>query len=131
MNEEFVTYELALALKELEFDEPCLGVFDNQTKELFLNDTNGLSIKEIPTIFTLAPTWQQVFRFFREKHNLHCFIQCPEEPIGKEIHTYTKWCFSIFEINKQELFFSDEKYETYEEVELECLKKLIELCKKN
>ena len=25
MNKEFITYEQALALKELGFDEPCLG----------------------------------------------------------------------------------------------------------
>lgn len=33
MEKQFVTYEMALSLKELGFNEPCLGFFD---KELFL-----------------------------------------------------------------------------------------------
>jgi hypothetical protein len=28
MNKEFIPYEQALALKELGFDEPCLGFYD-------------------------------------------------------------------------------------------------------
>jgi hypothetical protein len=127
MERELIPYEQALEIKELGFNISCYERYYNGELQVDYGEWNGHSIEHIVS----APLYQQAFRFFREKHNLHCFIQCPEEPIGKEIHTYTKWCFSIFEINKQELFFSDEKYETYEEVELECLKKLIELCKKN
>ena len=125
MEKEFIPYEQALTLKELGFNEPCFGYYKHEELLIegkYKNSDHGFSIS--------VPTFSQAFRWFRENYNLHCFIQCPEEPIGKEIHTYTKWCFSVFEINKQELFFSNEKYNTYEEAELECLKKLIEIVKK-
>jgi hypothetical protein len=137
MEKEFVPYAEALAFKELGFNELCFGYYDlnhnlqfmyNGKPEKFTERRMGVSdSKWVGWIST--PLYQQAFRWFREKYNLHCFIQCPEEPIGKEIHTYTKWCFSVFEINKQELFFSNEEYKTYEEAELECLKKLIEIVK--
>jgi len=68
MDIEFVTYEQALALKELGFDEKCLAFYNSK----FLDSTDynfddgtskdiGLCIK--------APLKQQVFRWFREKHN--------------------------------------------------------------
>jgi hypothetical protein len=34
MNKEFVPYELVLALKQLGFDEPCLGYFTKNSLEL-------------------------------------------------------------------------------------------------
>ena len=36
MNKEFVTYEQALILKELGFDEPCIGFFENNGKNSLL-----------------------------------------------------------------------------------------------
>ena len=54
MNKEFVSYEQALALKELGFDEPCMSSRD-------INNGEGL---------IQLPLYQQAFRWFREKHNL-------------------------------------------------------------
>ena len=71
MNQEFVTYEQALALKELGFDEPCFGYYfvDDIEKELRIlkNEHNWTNTFH-------APLKQQVFRWFRENHNLRGFI---------------------------------------------------------
>jgi len=121
MEKEFVPYQPSLDLKELGFDGECLGVYDSQTKELFLNDTRELSIKEIPTIFTLAPLYQQAFRWFREKYNQHCFIH---------YHSKPEYTFAVY--NDIEMYWTLHKnisFNTYEEAELACLKKLIEIVK--
>ena len=72
MNIEFVTYEQALALKELGFDEKCLSRYcavtewEELTGEiLFQNIDCNLSER----FLVKAPLKQQVFRWFREKHN--------------------------------------------------------------
>lgn len=61
MNKEFVSYKLALELKELGFNEPCLGWYAS----------DGCLIKEYVTNklneFTLAPLYQQVVEWLRQK----------------------------------------------------------------
>ena len=68
MTKEFVTYEQALALKELGFDEPCFSFYIDVDKFLYTNQkwlNYNLNSKRIS-----APLCQQAFRFFREKYQL-------------------------------------------------------------
>ena len=111
MEKEFVPYELAVKLKELGFDEPCIAT--HGYLELYINTDDG---------HLKAPLYQQVFRWFREKYKLHT-----------EIRTYTEKYFTIIiqeckDIVKYiEYGGIDLKFNTYEEAELACLKKLIEI----
>ena len=135
MEKEFISYEQALALKELGFDDKCFGAYDKKYKlaistsdywdksSLYsLNDYFGKN-----TYRCLAPLYQQAFRWFREKYNLFCEIQIDRT-------TEPKFCFDIFQY---EHFGNYEKievkewylYRTQEEVELECLKELIRIVK--
>ncbi len=107
MNKEFIPYEQALELKELGFDEPCYYDY-NFGGEI----TNKWAIGLVP-----APLYQQSFRFFREKYALDSYIY-----YDKVIKLYT---YFICEEGFEEL------YDTYEEAELACLKKLIEIVKKD
>jgi len=132
MEKEFVPYELALALKELGFDEPCVAKYaiynpgnemnlfpQNQNFfkggfEFFKNSHNDTKIA--------APLYQQAFRWFREKG------------IESEIRTdfdrmlgYNRGYIPIVQFI--EFYNNGDCYETYEEAELECLKKLIEIVK--
>ena len=82
MNKEFIPYEQALALKELGFDEPCLSTY---TWDGFKHDVLTC-ISENPVIIKerlnsnndkytySAPLYQQAFRWFREKYQLHSTI---------------------------------------------------------
>jgi hypothetical protein len=119
MNKEFVTYEQALALKELGFDEPCIMTYLNGEldKELFLFNH---SIRSHPTQeFISAPLKQQAFRWFREKHGLqHEIIN----DLGNDLSSIV-YVYSIFAVDRSE------EYKTYEEAEQACLDKLIEICK--
>jgi len=116
-QQEFIPYEQALELKELGFDEPCYYDY-NFGGEI----TNKWSIGHIP-----APLYQQSFRWFREKHYLFSVIDVDQtmEPL---------FCYSLskykgdFQWNNILPTYS-ELYNTYEEAELACLKKLIEIVK--
>lgn len=122
MGKEFIPYEQALDLKELGFDEPCFGFYYPNGKLINIV-TTGFPDDKKDCVF--APLYQQVFRWFREKYKL---IFCND--YGSNEYFY--WIIS----EDEQTFFenTDEKenviiYKTYEEAELECLKKLIEMVK--
>jgi hypothetical protein len=62
MEKEFVTYEQALALKELGFDDECLKYYSEEYGMFVVSDYYDGGH------FVLAPLKQQVFRWFREKY---------------------------------------------------------------
>lgn len=69
MKEQFVTYEIALKLKELGFDEECFGYYSEQhdkTKFLCLYQEEDY----FDEIRLEAPLWQQVIDWLREKHDI-------------------------------------------------------------
>ena len=112
MEAEFIQYEQALALRELGFDEPCFGYYSNGNL-VYGNHTNN----EMQRFRYSAPTFSQAFRWFREKYKeLKFFIK--EEDFREGLYEYDI---------KDVLCASG--YKTYEEAELECLKKLIEIVK--
>jgi hypothetical protein len=124
MDKEFVPYEESLALKELGFDEPCFGRF-NPDGDLVVAHTekyviiNGVNRKEF---FTLAPTFRQAFRWFREKYEL----------LGTPLYfTNGFYCFTINDMQnteKSNRLFTE--FDTYPDAELACLIKLIEIVKR-
>ena len=124
MEKEFIPYEQALALKELGFDEVCLGFYKSDKLEFqnFISQNK----KRTNSWYTslngcTAPTFSQAFRFFREKYGLH-YIICKN--IQMDGYGYREVILSPYmEENENTIF------KTYEEAELECLKKLIEIVK--
>ncbi len=117
MDKEFIPYEQALVLKDLGFDEPCFAFYTPE-KQLIIarGDLLQSSIENAP----IAPLYQQSFRWLRERFNLDSHIQtyCLNRP--KEYH----W---IIVFNDQAKGHGVAKF--YEEAELACLEKLIELIK--
>jgi len=126
MKKEFIPYEQALSLKELGFDEPCFGYYE-YSKKFLITDSVFYTNSELKNNGITTPLYQQAFRWFREKYNLFCEIKIDRT-------TEPKFCFDIFQY---EHFGNYEKieveewylYRTQEEVELECLKTLIEIIK--
>jgi len=121
MNKEFITYEQALALKELGFDEPCFGFYYPNGKLIQIH-TIGFPDDKKDCI--LAPLYQQAFRFIRENHNLYSTIAL--------ISNSTKdraYMGMIDYIYPHKAIMDFEEYETHEEAEFEYLKKLIEIVK--
>jgi hypothetical protein len=121
MKKEFVPYELAVKLKELGFNEPCLAYYDVD-EGYNIGYTFCYSDRESqPEIGYSAPLFQQVFRWFREKYNYNHSIVFTKHPFGTDEYQYMILLEDdeCVEIN----------FKTYEEAELACLKKLIEIVK--
>ena len=138
MEKEFILYEQALALKELGFDEPCFGYYDgnhnlqfmyNGIPEKFSEKMMGVS-DSVWVGWISAPTLSQAFRWFREKVG---YFQLFDYQHG-DSKINRGFFFNIINIDNEDFFFPEDFenqiYKTYEEAELECLKKLIEI-KKN
>ena len=129
MKKEFVPYEQALSLKELGFDKITFGVYyisDDKHEVVVSNGpyNYGKNTGIYKKYNVLTPTFSQAFRWFREKYNLI-----------PDIQYYGNWNFEIFRIGEFAEPMDDVNVDytfkggTYEEAELECLKKLIEIVK--
>ena len=135
MEKEFVSYKLALELKQLGFDEECLAdyfVFGDgilrdgrygQTKpKLFMRSEDVSEECEELSMFAYhdvyVPLFQQAFRWFREK-------KYQAEILWRGDMYDFCWKIGRFEYGSH--FFSEDGFKTYEEEELACLTKLIEI----
>ena len=133
MEKEFVTYEIALALKELGFDEECFTYFkngiidldDEGILEIYKNYDAHNDIDE----YISSPLWQQAFDWFRDVMLLDNFI-IPYWFIDGE-YKVKKYTYSIEPSNRFDEYFDcdSDQYETYEEARQACLEKLIEIAK--
>ena len=124
MEKEFVSYEIALKLKELGFDEPCLTYYYELTSNLRthigVDIGNAWTYSENKKLgFTLAPLYQQAFRFFREKYRLE----------GAIYRLNFKWASQVFNIETSTYCFKHELFEKYEEAEIHSLQKMIKIIK--
>ena len=139
MKQEFIHYEQALALKELGFNKPCVGYYENDVLVLCYDSKQDYELllcydskQDYELLLNCAaPLYQQAFRWFREKYVLLGFIEpangyedkslfafyiCDDEQnIVDDSHSYSK--------------DSSLHFRTYEEAELACLIKLIEILK--
>ena len=139
MEKEFIPYEQALALRDLGFNELCSHEYNLCDDEIILqyyedgitnidleiltddiNDENmeNEDINLINPSFT-APLYQQAFRWFREKHDLQASnIMFSNGKYDTGITRYK---------GTQNVWGNGPIYDTFEEAELECLKKLIDI----
>ncbi len=146
MEKEFIPYKQALALKELGFEEGFMfahydyngkltpdklysinfcSTSGNQAYKGFIKDSEQAKLYGE---FCSAPTFSQAFRWFREKYGLIGFISFNEKSTFR-IETLPH---SNIKLNsyKEKYFDNNGKmWNTYEEAELECIKKLIEIVK--
>ncbi len=137
MIEEFVNYKIALALKELGFDEPCIFVHDawGNTKN-WNEDGEGehRNSDKNASIYYSAPLKQQVFRWFRDKHKLFHGIDnnCSQltSEWGFDYTTFDRNNDKWTSTEPQNCPAGETTYKTYEEAEEACIDKLIEIVKK-
>jgi hypothetical protein len=135
MEKEFVPYELALRMKQLRYDGSCFAIWSGFDEQNFsITDTvrlyssgfriNGTQsskfyVNDFNSLRVAAPTFSQVFRWFREKYNLFGTPQ---------YFTGGFYCYTINDMKdtkESNKLFTE--FETYEEAEIACLEKLIEI----
>jgi hypothetical protein len=136
MENEFLPYELAVEMKSIGFDEPCLGYYYTseyvKTIRLALWTHVGyVNANRLDDDLVTSPLYQQAFRWFREKHNLRGFIGFRPNVKQFDCHIYDMSLTGKEYVKQRttEEYNKDPKVGTYEEAELECLKKLIEIIK--
>jgi hypothetical protein len=161
MEKEFVTYELALRMKTLGFDEPCLAYYSileiqrigehnlhytQRGKEILRENDWSWVYRNFPKfrkylkaehcykystnsskLIASAPTYSQCFRWFREKYDLYPSINIYNDKwlcvIKSTVSSENEVSGYIVDaINNGHPTFN-----TYEEAELACLTKLIEI----
>lgn len=111
LEKEFVPYQESLELKELDFDEPLhFGYYKDEIA--YWNNPNNHNQSNVKVS---APTFSQAFRWFRKKGY---DVKIQKESDGLYFGFY--WTGASWVIVGDG---------TYEEAELECLRKLIEIVK--
>ena len=73
MKDKFVTYPIALMLKELGYDEECLASFEGNTFGLVANYTkckNSLEATEVT-----APLWQDAIDWLADEHKIYIGVK--------------------------------------------------------
>ena len=128
MNKEFVPYELAVKLKELGFDERCLFAFDNcstpmRCTDLRTSDQKFNGVNYNSSSYTSQPTLSQAFRWFREKYELFHSTNYQDDNSGPGSFDYE----ILDKRGKHQQDDDSPEFDTYEEAELACLTKLIEI----
>lgn len=134
MENEFVSYIQAVDLKELGFNEKGFMSYDKEGHlRYFMDAERFYKYSEDPLAITpiWAPTYSQAFRWMREKHLTYGIISPTN--VSKiqgidcilEIHPPPDKHGIVYILEDGKL------YTSYEEAELACLDKLIELVKVN
>ena len=95
MKKQFVTYEIALALKELGFDETCIARFTAQknlvTSGCYTDSdpiTLGVCNSDIHESNIAAPLWQQVLDWLRTEHNIIIGVHRTERTVEGFMYMY-------------------------------------------
>jgi hypothetical protein len=139
-NKDFVPYEPSLTLKELGFNEPCFAYYledgtyvpASYSKQGTVYPSNTDLLPEWCT----APTFSQAFRFFRKKYKMQPNINSVYNSTPNGFTPNGKYSGTIDDVTiNKEMIATDTislipVCDTYEEAELACLLKLIEIIKK-
>lgn len=123
MTADFVPYQEALELKALGFDEPCFTYYKNDQLSDILELVKNSEMENVNNEvhdYISTPTFSQAFRWFREKYGWIAEI----DGSLQFNHFYANLLLQA----KGEVF-NIKMCDTYEEAELVCLRKLIEIVK--
>ena len=143
MKREFLTYEQSLDMRAIGFNEPCLAYYDkdgdflgdisvNEDTDNLYTNADFVMYQDFKVADVSAPTFSQAFRWFREKYNIQGYIYSSTVRGNSEkIKQFTGYIWNINGIDMPFLSTDarDELHDTYEEAELACLNKLIEIVK--
>jgi hypothetical protein len=132
---DFVPYNEALKLKELGFNEPCIFGYNDyhvlRSKIASSFDGDFVKWNEKYDRDLKAPLYQQAFRFFREKYQWQSYIEPTSDQHSRELgYNYYLWNYKTgeeYNTMPQNCPSGDWEFEKYEDAELACLIKLIEI----
>jgi hypothetical protein len=125
MKELSVPHKQSLDLKELGFDESCFGFYLENGE--WRPSSYSYAETEYPHNFVwpyiTAPTYSQVFDWFRKMHNLHAHVKP---------YKHNKYELRIHKPSESEADWeqwSSLPYDSHREAEIECIDRMIEIIK--
>lgn len=125
---QFCSYEIALKLKKLGFNEPCLTYWKSE-KQLHTDlSINNWTNNEKKCIIVTAPLWQQAIDHIREKYDIYI----SPYPIyrGDSISFYKiDFAKNGETFDTEELFGIHDSFDTYEQARAAAIIKALELIK--
>jgi hypothetical protein len=119
LSDNFTRYEEAIELNALGFNDGCIAHYEKVDNEIKLE----IYSLELSDAICTAPLYQQAFRFFREKHKLYVTIEHYYDSNNSLMFNIVIWS------EDNEIIYDKDGYSAYEEAQLACLKKLIEIAK--
>lgn len=128
-EKEFVPYDLALRLKALGFKERTLTYYEDGKPKLH-DAIEGWDFNSSFLTCISRPIFSQVFKWFRDKYETISVIEFSNDgEYWKDVkYNVTISEFKYFATHDS---FVKYGYKTYEEAELDCLVKLIEIIEKD
>lgn len=121
---DFTLYNEALALQTLGFKKKCFAKID-QTDFLHVKGQKSGPRGAMMYDIIDCPLYSQAFRWFRKEHGLHGDITREKD----STNLFTFFITSPNDVYPIAICFKE--FETYEEAELKCLQKLIEIITNN
>lgn len=122
MNEDYVSYELAVKLKECGFDEPCDHYYNGHGNLNRYADTDRINrnTNGHHTPSCSAPTLAHAQKWLREKWDWHIDVSpaadCSLDADGQVCEEWNYWAFDIMHvISTRRIVESMEQYGSYEE----------------
>ena len=145
MGNQFVTYEIALKLKELGFNEKCFGFYRNSEicgVNIWDRDHDQFHVISQENIssatyeFILAPLWQQAFEFFRKECGFYVYNSPEFYKNGINFNWQILWYLPEEQQTKHRvnggtyLYGDNGEYPTQESADEAAILKMIELTTK-
>lgn len=138
MNEDYVSYELALKLKACGFDEPCIAQWacEPNGKPILVGSTAFVfNNAELKGRDVTAPLLYHAQKWLREKWGIHVdaciYSDCSTDADGKVCDKWDFWGFELYAVvGGYRMIDDDGEYDSYEQALTEGIKSALELIKK-
>ena len=143
MEKEFVTYELALRMKSLGFNEMCFTYFMdgfiqpslNPKDYTYFDEMSSINKNMLNYLYVLAPTWQSAFDWFGDKYQLYPSIVVDQTSYPKYAFEISKFIGNPKDLTEKEWYWDDmilspNLYRTKTEARLYCLNELLNIVEK-
>ncbi len=121
MEKDFTPHQESLELKELGFNEPCIRGW-SATGQIWYHPDSDVILDN--------PTFSQAFRFFRENYDLSGEVNKNDKLMIEYVRSKGERYLPLYHWSYcKDNGVSGGSASTYEEAELACLQKLIEIVK--
>lgn len=133
MLEYLLPYPLALRMKRLGFNHICQHYYDFTIQSQTIQMTYNHNDQDITRGKNCsAPTFAQCFKWFRDNYQIQGIVGSRTVKRRLEDVRFSDYVYEIRQIGESSICSDqrDQESDTYEEAELECLIKIIEIVEK-